>query len=273
MKKSEEILVSETQSLFGEVKAKIVPDQPESPARNVAETIEDLNPKVTKENQLVFYDMPDVSDFQKNVESFSDEELLAFLLENGSEEKRISNSKELLSANGNKLSLLFRKKDFDFSHHKADIGRFAAKRIEVVGEIIKRVLRENINSAKSICKSHDIFDMVREMAFFTQEELWLLIINSQNQCQEIIKLTKGTIDKSLIDVSLILSNVLRRGAVRFFIVHNHPGGSPTPSTPDNDITYRLKDACHNMGLQFLDHIIVYGPRDTDYYSYKDDGRI
>ncbi len=272
MKEKDDNIVQETQSLFGEVKAKILSDESETKVAEVAEGIQDVNSNVTTVSGGKIYELSNPI-VPRKVEDFSDEELLSMLLENGTEEKRLSVSKELLSAHGEKLSFLFRKNENDLIQYKTKVGDYAAKRIAVVSEIIKRVLREDINFSDTLTASPKVFDLVREMAFLSQEELWLLILNSQNQCQEIIKLTKGTIDRSLFDVSLILSNVLRRGVKRFIIVHNHPGGTSLPSREDNEATDRLMNSCKTLGLALLDHLIVYGPRDTDYYSYSDDGKL
>lgn len=272
MKAEVDNIVSESQSLFGEINAKIITTDSEPKVTEVAEGIQDVNSNVTDVSGAKIYELPNQI-VPKKVEKFSDEELLAMLLENGTEEKRLSVSKDLLSAHGEKFSFLFRKNESDLIQYRTTVGDYAAKRIAVVSEIIKRVLRENINFSEPVTSSPKVFDLVREMAFLSQEELWLLILNSQNQCQEIIKLTKGTIDRSLFDVSLILSNVLRRGVKRFVVVHNHPGGTSLPSREDNDATDRLLNSCKTLGLALLDHLIVFGPRDTDYYSYSDDGKL
>lgn len=272
MKADKENIVSENQSLFGEISARVLPESVEPQVPEVAEGIQDVNSMVTDVPGGKMYEISN-SIASKKVENFSDDELLAMLLENGTEEKRVSVSKELLSANGEKFSVLFRKSEQDLIQYKTRVGDYAAKRIAVVSEIIKRVLREDINTNVAIASSNQVFDLVREMAFLPQEELWLVVLNSQNQCQEIIKLTKGTIDRSLFDVSLILSNVLRRGAKKFVVVHNHPGGTSIPSQEDNDATERLLNSCKTLGLTLLDHLIVFGPRNSDYYSYNDDRKL
>jgi DNA repair protein RadC len=54
-----------------------------------------------------------------------------------------------------------------------------------------------------------------------------------------------------------------QGAV---VLHNHPSGDPTPSEADNAFTSKLNRLAQDMGLQFIDHIII--GKDS-YYSFKE----
>ena len=59
-------------------------------------------------------------------------------------------------------------------------------------------------------------------------------------------------------------------ATRIILAHNHPSGSLKPSTVDNLLTERVKNAAKLFNITLLDHIIV---TDSGYYSYLDEGRI
>ena len=40
------------------------------------------------------------------------------------------------------------------------------------------------------------------------------------------------------------------------LVHNHPGGDPTPSRADIDMTLRIIEIARGRGIEVHDHIIV-----------------
>ncbi|MET9202066.1 JAB domain-containing protein [Gordonia sp. NPDC003585] len=42
------------------------------------------------------------------------------------------------------------------------------------------------------------------------------------------------------------------------LAHNHPGGTVIPSTEDREATQRLRRATREVGIRFLDHVIVSG---------------
>jgi DNA repair protein RadC len=49
---------------------------------------------------------------------------------------------------------------------------------------------------------------------------------------------------------------LWNGAAAVLFAHNHPSGVPTPSTADELITRRLRDALALIDVRVLDHIII-----------------
>lgn len=56
-------------------------------------------------------------------------------------------------------------------------------------------------------------------------------------------------------------------ATNIIVVHNHPTGDAKPSSEDVDLTKRLVEAGHLMGIDVLDHVII----GQGYYSLKEHG--
>lgn len=54
----------------------------------------------------------------------------------------------------------------------------------------------------------------------------------------------------------VLEPALRYKASGIILVHNHPGGQTRPSQPDLIFTNTVRELAVNMGLRFLDHVIV-----------------
>ena len=54
------------------------------------------------------------------------------------------------------------------------------------------------------------------------------------------------------------------------VLHNHPSGDPTPSKSDKDFTKKLNRLALDMGLKFIDHIII---GKNGYYSFKESSDI
>jgi len=67
-----------------------------------------------------------------------------------------------------------------------------------------------------------------------------------------------------------MEQALQRKASSLVIVHNHPGGNLTPSSPDIEITRHIVQAGRILGIRLLDHLII--TADT-YYSLKDEGHM
>ena len=54
----------------------------------------------------------------------------------------------------------------------------------------------------------------------------------------------------------VFEAALLRKASGIIMVHNHPGGNPAPSAADKAFTAELQRLAPQLGLRFLDHVIV-----------------
>jgi DNA repair protein RadC len=75
----------------------------------------------------------------------------------------------------------------------------------------------------------------------------------------------GNLNASIVHPREVFNVAIRKSANAIILVHNHPSGDPTPSTEDIDITQRLIEAGHIIGIKVLDHIII---GDNKYISFK-----
>jgi len=77
----------------------------------------------------------------------------------------------------------------------------------------------------------------------------------------------GSEDESLCVPSDIFRAVICTGNNRFILCHNHPGGNPSPSLPDQNSTIRVREGADLLGLKFIDHIIIGDPESHKYNAY------
>lgn len=124
--------------------------------------------------------------------------------------------------------------------------------------------------------STDVFNIIKEMydadTIEYNESVLLIYFDGSNKSIGWTKHTSGGTASCIVDNKMIMSEALLCGAASFIISHNHPSGTLIPSTQDNKITTRLKQAAEVMGLRFLDHIIIAGDK-SGYYSYADEGTL
>lgn len=80
---------------------------------------------------------------------------------------------------------------------------------------------------------------------------YLLVLSVDNQyrpvAMEIVSI--GTIDYAIVELREILKHALITNASGIILVHNHPGGSCTPSNADIKITERIKKRETSLGLK------------------------
>lgn len=102
----------------------------------------------------------------------------------------------------------------------------------------------------------DLYAAVRDLVNKPFEECLMVTVNTKNRLLQRYRLAIGTVDSCRMEPKDLFSMLLKEGATRFFVVHNHPSGDPKPSPSDTALTKRILWGCNVLGLAMLDHLIV-----------------
>ena len=78
----------------------------------------------------------------------------------------------------------------------------------------------------------------------------------------------GTIDEVQIYIREIIKLALDHNAHSVIVSHNHPSGNVQPSTPDIQITLKIKSALKLIDMELIDHVIVSGNKFTSFALEK-----
>lgn len=113
---------------------------------------------------------------------------------------------------------------------------------------------------------NELFDM----SFLAEEHIYMLAFDCAMHCLAFFDLAHGSLTCCSLSTREIFVRLLLTGASGYVIVHNHPSGSPTPSSFDTEYTKRLKKNSDMMDLKLYDHIII--GRDG-FYSYRAESNI
>lgn len=100
-----------------------------------------------------------------------------------------------------------------------------------------------------------------------REDVWMLLVGG---CREIVgtyHLSMGGQSSSVFDVKLACKAAIDSLARGVVLAHNHPSGSPYPSSADKDITERLKKALMIFDISLLDHIVI---GEKKYFSFVEE---
>ena len=104
---------------------------------------------------------------------------------------------------------------------------------------------------------HKVIDYCRALVGHRPvEELLLLFLNSRNRLIAEERHQHGTIDHTPAYPREICIRALETNASALILVHQHPGGDPTPSSADIDMTQRIRDALKTIDVALHDHIVV-----------------
>jgi DNA repair protein RadC len=100
------------------------------------------------------------------------------------------------------------------------------------------------------------------------EEFKVMYLNRSNRVLQIITISRGGICGTVADPRLILAVAIKTAATNIFLAHNHPSGSLKPSSNDEAMTFKIREAAKYLDIKVLDHIIV---SSEGYYSFADEG--
>ncbi|MFI2744089.1 JAB domain-containing protein [Zhouia sp. PK063] len=119
-------------------------------------------------------------------------------------------------------------------------------------------------------KAAEILQQVWDQHTMTiQESFVVLLLNNANQVKGVYRLSTGGITATMVDIRLLFAVVLKSISTSIIVAHNHPSGKMQPSTPDRQITQKIKKAAEYLDIHLLDHIIL-SPF-AEYYSFADHG--
>nr|WP_294662392.1 DNA repair protein RadC [uncultured Blautia sp.] len=151
------------------------------------------------------------------------------------------------------------------------IGTVKAVQLKCIGELSKRMACAAARPTLCFQNPDSIATYYMEQLRHQEQEVMIcMMLDNQNHLLNDIVLSKGTVNAMLITPREVYVEALRYHAVSLILVHNHPGGNPTPSQCDRDVTTRIYQAGELLGIQLLDHIII---GDHRYVSFKEKGML
>ncbi len=197
------------------------------------------------------------------VESLSDTELVALILETGTKEENVMElSSRLLFERGGMVGLF--QTDENLESTKG-IGKAKKYRLLAIREIMKRLPFEKEEKVKN---SEDVYLMARNIFVGIREEN-LLVLYLQSD-KKIIKkeIFKGV---SATEISLPIMTILHHAISSFakgvIICHNHPSGNKEPSDADRYSVICLKEKLKLANVMLLDSFIL---TENGYYSFREE---
>lgn len=154
------------------------------------------------------------------------------------------------------------------------------KRVNIVTIRINRMdlvkensfLYESEGEKRRITNSRNAFDLVKDMFRGLDREVMIAsYLNTKNEPMAVSKISIGSLNTSIVHPREILKIAILSNAASFIIYHNHPSGDYlTPSREDISITKRIKEAGKIVGINLLDHLIIY---EDKFMSMNENGYI
>ncbi len=201
-------------------------------------------------------------------EALSDTELLAILIQSGTERANaIEIARNLLQTYGS-LRSISRRTVAELLHHYG-IGRVRAANIISAFELGRRNSAAAFDEGAVITSPQDVatrfIPLMRDLP--TERFVALLLNNSGAIIREHI-ISTGTVNMSLVHPREVFKAAVTELATAIIVIHNHPSGVQQPSAEDIALTRQLVEAGRIMDIPLHDHVIICG---NTYVSFAENG--
>lgn len=216
-------------------------------------------------------DQPREKMLTKGVDTLSNSELLAMLINIGTKHKTaVDLAKEVLELGHDNLNELGKLTLKDIQQVKG-IGQAKAITICAALEIGRRRHAATCLEKTAVKSSSDIAQYLRTVIKdFSYEVFAVVFLNQANKINHFEIISKGGITGTVADPRIILKKALEKEATTLILCHNHPSGNLKPSYADEQLTQKIKSAASLFDIKVIDHIIV---SEEGFYSFADEGAL
>lgn len=225
----------------------------------------------TKIANLSDDDKPREKAIAQGIRSLSDAELIALLIGSGQQGKSaIDLAREILADCSNSVSRLAQMPIMEMVRRFKGVGLAKAVTISAAIQLGQRAAR-NTSDLAEVRSSTDAYNYIRPfMEHLDTEEFWIILLSRSNHIRRAECISRGGTAATYVDPKVVLKRTIDNMASSIILCHNHPSGNNRPSSQDDALTHKIKQACELLDIRVLDHIIVCS--DT-YYSYTDNGHM
>lgn len=135
----------------------------------------------------------------------------------------------------------------------------------------KNAVAEKLSDEPILSSPQTVRDyLILEFANLDVEVFYVLFLNSQHRLITKSRLFTGTIDGAAVYPREVVRHCIKHNAAAVILAHNHPSGSPEPSSADRRITERLVGTLSLLDIRVLDHLVIGG---TQVSSFAEQGLI
>jgi DNA repair protein RadC len=137
------------------------------------------------------------------------------------------------------------------------LGEAAITEFKIVHAAANRLAHGVARKNLALSSFASVIDYCRSAQGFAEKEHFrILFLDKRNQLIADEVQGTGTVDHTPVYPREVVKRALELSATAVILVHNHPGGDPTPSRADIEMTRVIVDVAKPLGIEVHDHIIV-----------------
>ncbi len=125
---------------------------------------------------------------------------------------------------------------------------------------------------KTVRGSSDVAAFMAPLvADLDRETFWVVMLDGKNKVIGVNLVSVGSLTAALVHPREVAKALILSNSAAAILVHQHPSGSPEPSTEDLALTERLRAVGDLLGIRILDHVIL--GHDGAYRSLAGEGLL
>lgn len=207
---------------------------------------------------------------RQGARTLSDAELIAVFLRVGVAGKSaVDLGRDMLSHFGS-LTRLFSASLPDFSAING-LGPAKYAQFQAVLELARRAITEELKAGATLSSPQSVKQYLHLLLAHKACECFVvLFLDVKNRLIASEELFRGTLTHASVYPREVVKAALSHNAASVIFAHNHPSGTPEPSSADFHLTQSLKQALALIDVNTLDHFVIGG---SEVYSFAEHGEI
>lgn len=218
---------------------------------------------------LSIIDKPREKALRFGIETLSDEELLALIINSGIVGySSLDIARDILNDCHYLSELLYKPSEY----FKSFKGLKDAKALKLVAalEVAKRINEKQhlLQEENTVIDSASLYKRYSlSLAHLKQEVLVIIILNKNKKIVYEKILYQGNDANITVDFRQIIHLLVMHNAYYFYLIHNHPNNTTYPSEFDTEFTEKIIKKARNVNVELLDHLII---TLSGYYSFLEE---
>jgi len=193
---------------------------------------------------------------QHGPKALSDAELLAIFLRTGYKGMSAVDLARSLLIKFEGIGGLMRTDLTTFCQMKG-LGSAKYAQLQAVLELARRHLGESLVRDIAFGSPAQVSDYLQMLLANQDREVFaVLYLDTRHRLIACEEMFYGTIDGASVFPREVVKKALYHNAAAAIVAHNHPSGVAEPSSADERITLRLKEALALVDIRLLDHLVV-----------------
>jgi len=204
------------------------------------------------------------------LDGFHDHEVLEFLLSFAIPRKDLKRIAKGLLEKYKSLSAVL-----DASSERLEkedgMGPYSAVFLSLMPRLVERYQQDRWKDRPVLSSTRDAVAYLFSLLGTERNEVfYVLALDSKNSVLAGEDVQRGSVNRTAVFPRQVVEVVIRHRATAVILAHNHPGGDPTPSASDRQLTRKLKRILNDLDIHVHDHIIIGGPK---YFSFAEQGEL